>query len=184
MGNHNNVKQGFAEICKLSERYSKVSAIRSSESRGIQIRNSLKSFGRILLEIVSSEAELELHFQYSKGQSNLPRVFWIAILPKGRKVSNHSSVAICFSPDGKGAVSGIMDSVSSPQGLASAVRRNKGKMMIDLDSRGAKYNNKFINPLELEKDSFDPDKFVKHLVSSVSLMKELLDKKYAVTSYW
>lgn len=181
----NNIKQDLEEqftvICDLSRKYnSEKGAIRSSEPRGRKIVNRLTKFAETIHAQLSSEMQSFFTYQISKGQSNIPKIIWVSLVPRGRSVSESASVTMCFGTSGEGSVAGIMDAVTYPQGLFKPTKRlipgddiNLG-VNIDGAKPNSKYNNKFFNPLEFLERDFDAFACMKHINDSVELLNKRL----------
>lgn len=166
-------------ICKFSQRYnSKTGAIRSSEPSGVNLIKKMNHLGNDLLTILDNEFTQNFGVQVSKGQSNIPKILWVSLLPIGRSVSKSCSITMCFGRNGEGLVVGVMDSVLNPQGLAPRVKRTESDILVDVDGlrQTAKYNNKFFNPKEFLVDTLDERELVKHIEESSILLYKLLKK--------
>jgi len=173
------ISKHFTRICKLSLRSSTQGIpTRSSSPLGIKVSNALDEFANLINPLLDPEAALARSF--SKGQSNLPKVLWIAFLPKGRTVSTHISLAICFGPAGEGAVAGLMAPSTQASKLAPLVNRTStDRMQVNVDGpkSNTRYNDRFINPREFLMDDFDEESFLAHLYESSKLFSTLMQRK-------
>ncbi|MEW7985373.1 MAG: hypothetical protein AB2797_02695 [Candidatus Thiodiazotropha sp.] len=121
----------------------------------------------------------ELLKYVSKGQSTLPRVLWVAFLPRGHRVSTHASIAVCFGRRGEGVVLGLMEPAEMSLRLAPLIKRTEnGTPRVDVDgpNRSTRYNNRFINPKEMLVEEIDEVAFFQHIKYSVYLLEDLTRK--------
>lgn len=171
----------FSGICSFSKSYNSIKGtVRSSQPAGQRAIKKLNCFADTLLEMVKNDLATDISVQVSKGQSTLPRVLWVAFLPRGHRVSTHVSVAVCFGRRGEGAVLGIMEPAGISYQVAPLVKRTEnGNLQVDVDgpTQGTKYNNRFINPKEILADKFDKEAFLSHLKNSVELLVDLNQKR-------
>jgi len=177
----------FNSVCSFSKSYnSSKGTVRSSQPVGQRVIHKLNRFSNAIMEMVGNDLTMELSTYVSKGQSTLPRVLWVAFLPRGHRVSTHASIAVCFGRHGEGAVLGVMEPAGMSQRLAPLVNRtaNEG-LRVDVDgpNPSTKYNNRFINPKEMLVDEFDEGVFLSHIKDSVVLLAELLRKKQMDRSF-
>ncbi|MCP3893726.1 MAG: hypothetical protein GY706_03730 [Bacteroides sp.] len=128
-------------------------------------------------ECLNEDIRYKYWLQISKGQSNIPKVLWVSVLPKGKKVYSATSLTACFGINGEGIVVGVMDSVIRPQSIAPSVKRSEENILVDVDGikPRAKYNDKFLNPLEITKENFSQDEFAEHIRESSILIEKLYE---------
>ena len=176
-GTTGRIREQFEEVCRWAKTYDNTSwAIRSSTWEGRKILQALTALGKSVYEELDPSIAAFLSAQISKGQSNLPRVLWVALVPKGSRVSNQMSVVACFSPNGEGAVVGVMDSASFPRRLAPLVKRTDGELGVNVDGRSpnARYNDRFVNPKEFLVSEFDEQEFVDQMIDSAVTLVDLI----------
>ena len=118
----------------------------------------------------------EIKFSYGAGC--FPKVPWIAIVPKGKKVSNSISTCICFGKFGDGVVIGAMFPYPKKEGVYKTTdnRTIAGRINIKGSSSGSNYNNKFINPKDFLSSKLDEAKLLKHIRSSIEIMNTYLSE--------
>lgn len=166
----------LTKLCRMANRYSKsTTAFRSSSGEGV--------FVVLLLEQLSSELSRETNLRkfsniqitFSKGQSNIPKVFWVGAVPNSRTVSTSISVTICFGRKGEGIVVGLMVPKAGIFHELSTVTRTTGLMAVDVDGdkEGTRYNDCFINPKEWLANAIDVEKITAHFNHSLQMLSEL-----------
>ena len=102
------------KICSIAGRYNREKgAYTPSSGRGAYVVKNMEDIAKELTTILSLSNFGKLVTAVSKGQGNVPKVLWIAILPAGRTVGNSASVTICFGRQGEGIVAGLMVSKSA-----------------------------------------------------------------------
>ena len=118
----------------------------------------------------------EIKFSYGAGC--FPKVPWIAIVPKGEKVSNSISTCICFGKFGDGVVIGTMFPHPKQEGVykTEGMRTIIGRIDINGSSSGTKYNNKFVNPKDFLLSKLDEAELLKHILSSIEIMSTYLSE--------
>ena len=118
----------------------------------------------------------EIKFSYGAGC--FPKVPWIAIVPKGKKVSNSISTCICFGKFGDGVVIGTMFPYPKQEGVYKTEGRRTivGRIDINGSSSSTKYNNKFVNPEDFLSSGLDEAKLLKHILGSIEIMNTYLSE--------
>lgn len=174
-------KKLFTSICSFSKSYNSSNAtVRSSQPAGRRAIQELRKFSNSIIEAIRNDINTDLSSYVSKGQSTLPRVLWVAFVPRGHRVSTHASIAICFGRRGEGVVLGLMEPAEMSLRLAPLVKRtDKGTPKVDVDgpNPSTRYNNRFINPKEMLVEEFDEGAFLQHIKDSVDLLEDLTRKK-------
>lgn len=162
--------RNFRNICKASATaFASGKSVRSSSVEGQIAVSALQRFARRIQRIVPVPDGCTV--LVSKGQSNLPSVLWVAITKDGRMVSDGPSVAVCVGYRGDGAVAGLMDSATfRSAGFATVARSTSGKKIIDVDGPKIKYNDHFVNPLEIRATEKSAKPFIEHLRKSVAML--------------
>ena len=105
----------------------------------------------------------------SKGSGAFPKVPWITILPPGQTTSDGVYVGLCFDREGRGAVTGLAESVTSRKGLMVVNRSADSSLRINVNGSSAAtyYNDSFENPLEFTGKDFDENIFKTHISKSL-----------------
>ena len=120
--------------------------------------------------------QYEVKFSYGAGC--FPKVPWIAIVPKGKRVSNSISTCICFGKFGDGVVIGAMFPHPKKEGVYKTEDKRTIAGRIDINGNGSstKYNNKFVNPKDFLSSGLDEAKLLKHILSSIEVMNTYLSE--------
>ena len=134
------------------------------------------------LLVISKQIKSSLNLDLTKydvsisyGSGYFPKIPWVAITPKGKKVSNSISVCICFSRKGEGVVCGAMFPEIKKRGKYLTVsRRVISDDFIALIGGSAKtiYTNKFVNPKDFYKDKIDEKELLLQIENSLKLMDD------------
>lgn len=131
------------------------------------------------LLVISKYLKTKLDLDESKydstvsfGSGYFPKVPWIAVTIKGKKVSNSLSVCICFAKDGLGFVAGAMFSEEKKEGKYKTVTRENDFIDLMGGSSRTNYTNKFVNPKDFYKDKFEEDMLLDHLKASINLLND------------
>jgi hypothetical protein len=150
---------------------------RTNTDKAINVRANLERLGLWIRGEIASLSQKPFSVEISKGTTNVPKVLWICLLPSNQEPSNGVYVSICFDRKGRGLVCGFSESASNPKGLKT-VKRSESLLRIDVDGvrPGTKFNDTFVNPLEIFKEGFDEENFLKHLVTSLDLCENYLEK--------
>ena len=138
--------------------------------------------GRVADHVRSSLAEQLEGFEvkFSRGSGYFPKVPWVGIVPRGKKVSETMSVTICFSKDGTGLVVGAM--------FPYPVKDDQyGTQEIPLDGecginlKGGKhsthYNKKYVNPNIMMKNSVNADSLLGSIKQSLKILNAFQESK-------
>lgn len=161
-------------LCRVSRDYdSQKRPIRSSSLEGVEIVSMMTKLASLITATVLNTGNSgKFEVQRARGQSNLPKVLWLAIVPTGHKVSYHPCVAICFGRKGEGVVVGMLDSVTRPmfQELTRKRTGEAGVINVDGDKSDSRYNDHFLNPLEIRTEDLDAEVLVTHLSQSLELL--------------
>ena len=177
----------ISKLCILAGRYSKSKvAYSSSNGQGVNVVMTLERLADGLRKSLGLNKKTTFSVLVSKGQGNVPKIFWVSILPAGRGPSKAASVSICFGKNGEGIVAGLM--VPKVGGLHMLVQKERVKTEIlvdvDGDKEGTKYNNCFINPKEWLVDNLDGAEIQTHLLSSIELLAKLINEGQAGYAYF
>ncbi len=178
-----NFNQSFLEIFNFCEYYNSVkSAINADDKVAIGIKPAQKIIA-VHLEALLRDNNLSRIYkvEISKGQPSLPRVPWISIIRRGRRVYNCISVSICFGRAGNGVVIGLMKPVESDGFNIKTVDRIVTSDFIDLNSNklATSYNSRFVNPVALKKNEISQAKIEKLIMDSI-----MIEQAYMVDSLY
>jgi hypothetical protein len=167
------------KICSLAKKRNEVpDVVRSSSPFGLRVRSELDSVGNAILSALRRRQRrvAGLRATISKGATNLPAIFWVAIVPSGKTVSTGPSATICFGKRGEGVVCGLMTGGYFASSRLMCARRGKTAIKVDVDGPKAatRYNNKFVNPKEFLVPAINGAELVDHMVESVDLLLEFV----------
>lgn len=132
---------------------------------------------QVILKRVQTLLNLDIKkydINISYGSGYFPKVPWVGITPKGKKVSNSISTCICFSRTGEGIVCGAMFPEIKKKGQFVTVNRNlNGESYISLLGGAARtiYTNKFVNPVDFYINKINEN----DLMSQLSVSLKILD---------
>ena len=163
------VKNNLIDVCRFCERHQAV-VLKMTSPEAMDCKAKLE----MLKDELSGCFPRDWDIKYSSGNGNFPKVPYISFLPPGQKTSNGLYVVICFGKTGNGLVAGCTVSQTNKKAnsfLSSVQTVNRGPHpVIDVNGtmQTAKYNNCFVNPLEVLVDSIDEDVLVSHLRQSAS----------------
>ena len=165
-----NITEIIKEILIFSKHYDNQPALPSSSEGPKKTMAALEKLSLKITEKIAPELIDGFKIAYSKGAGSYPRVSWISIVPKNKRVSNSPSITTCFSRDGNGVVVGLMAPSNNKMNLKTVLRTN-GTTFLNVDgmSELARYNNQFLNPLELYLNNFIEDKYLNHITESLNL---------------
>lgn len=136
-------------------------AVRTGTPEATALKNLLRN---VALEVGASlehDSDQKPVIQIGCGNGYVPRVPWIFISLEGGPVSSKRGIAICFGRGGNGFVFGEMYPLGVSAGQTSRTRRKRDPFFIDVDgdSFQTRYNNRFINPVEVFVDAYDETHF-------------------------
>jgi len=160
-------------ICNFCKNYNNSPVLRTGSPESVVINNRLSKIATFLHSDLESE---KFDLSFSKGSGTVPKAPWVAINIKGRRVSNSISFVICFARTGEGIVLGLM-SPSSFKSSIPTVERTKIKENILIDYKDKnKYDDRFINPIELRFDDITIEKIQSHKhISCSKLLKDFIN---------
>jgi putative restriction endonuclease len=153
--------------------YETKGAVRSSDPLGVGIISSLRKL-KVEVELLLEANSIKFAVSISKGQSNIPRILYVAISRVAERLSTEPSACICFNEKGTGFVVGMMYPMSYLRVTKfQKVKRDPSDMLVDLSSKRSKsnFNNLFVNPKEFLIEDYFEDLFIEHLMDSVGLLK-------------
>ena len=159
-------------ICNFCKNYNNSPVLRTGTPESVVINNRLSKIAAFLNNDLDGE---KFDFSFSKGSGTVPKAPWVAINIKGRRVSNSISFVICFARTGEGIVLGLM-SPSSFKSSIPTIERTKSKANILIDYKDKnKYDDRFINPIELKFDDITIEKIQSHKhISCEKLLKDFI----------
>lgn len=166
----------ISKLCRMSDRYSKSkTAFRSSMGEGVLIVQYLEQLANALSKATNLSQYGNLQITYSKGQSNIPRVFWVGVVPNSRTVSTSVSVTICFGRNGEGIIGGLMIPRAGIYHDLKPIIRSSSKITINVDGDKAvtQYNDCFINPKEWITSEIEADSIISHLKGSLEMLSSI-----------
>ena len=165
-------KKTITSLCKLSKKYqNSKTAFTSSNGEGIYVIQFLEQLAFIITKKLSKDLE-GLEVKISKGQGKVPRIFWVSIIPNGQSPSESLSLTTCFGRTGEGLVSGLMIPKLGVLHDQETKKRSGEIIDVDGDKEAVRYNNCFVNPLEILIEEFVEVIYLNHLALSISLLRE------------
>jgi len=164
----------FVEVCGVcAQLASGKGAVPTNSPYARLARRLLERFAAEVMAKLSDVSWDHLQISVSRGQAVLPKILWVAITEKHSRVSQTTSIAVCFGRHGEGAVAGLIDTapVSERPGFQRIHRTRLGGMRVDVDGTkpATSYNDKFANPKEFLVQTFDGDELIAHLRGSFRL---------------
>ena len=177
------IEEAIKKVSVASDMYfQQKTAISSSSPRGVIIVNALKSLKKAIEAMLSTNnLSEEYRVTVSKGQSNLPRNLYVAVVRSLGKLSTEPCVCLCFNEQGTGFVLGMM----YPQNYMKntkyeKVRRNENEIKINLNSKRSKanFNNLYVNPMEFLVEAIDFREFENQLKESIQLLASEYKNEY------
>ena len=113
---------------------------------------------------------------HSVGKGRGAAVVWIDFLPPGQAANDGIYVSLCFGKNGTGLVAGCSISNTSKDKYKHIVTVQRPNPLIDVDGNGPgrKYNNGYINPLEVFAGNVNEELLLTHLRESIQKCKECL----------
>jgi hypothetical protein len=166
----------ITKLCRFAYRYNKSkTAFKSSSGEGAFVVQLLDEFARHLISQTKIKQYSNLQITISKGQSNLPKIFWVGIVPSSRTVSTSVSVTICFGRNGEGVVAGLMLPSAGTLHNLETVKRvpTSISVNVDGDKAGSQYNQLFINPKEFLVAEIKVEELIEHLNQSMQTLLEI-----------
>ncbi len=159
----------------LARRYSaSKKAFTPSNGEGVIVVQYLEDIAKILIQRSSIKSE-NLEVRISKGRGNIPKIFWVSILPKGFSPADTLSVTICFGRNGEGIVAGLMvPKLGGFHDIDTVSRSGENIINIDGDKDAVKYNDCFINPLEIRVVDFSEEKLFNHIDESIIMLNKII----------
>jgi hypothetical protein len=176
MTNNESFNKSILNICSFCQKYDKNSPISAGSATANAVRRDLQNLAEDLFSSLNEiyDASKELQATFSRGSGTFPKVPWISVLPKGKKVSNSISATMCFARTGKGMVLGIMTPAGYSLESLPSINRTEMSTYLDVDgSAKTRYNNLFMNPKEFLLPEISKESIVKHLLDSVQIMSKL-----------
>lgn len=131
-------------------------------------------------KLMAEEIEGKYVGSISYGSGYFPKVPWVALVSRGKKVSNFISTTICFGKQGNGIVMGAMLPKRRLEGDFKTFSHKRGECFV-VDVRGAStaaasYPNKFINPKDVRVEDINISLIKTHLSESIAIMDAYVKK--------
>lgn len=161
------------KLCAIAGKYNSTKgAYTPSSGEGAFVVKTMEKLAEELQQCLVLSTFGKLSVAVSKGQGNVPKVLWIAILPAGKTVGNSASVTICFGRQGEGLVAGLMVPKGGGHLLITPLKRKADEIRVNVDGdrEGTRYSNCYINPKEWLVAELDESGIIEHLTKSVELL--------------
>lgn len=173
------ISQLIDEICKLVAQPGRVGKSATRNPLSIQIEQDLQALEANLVSM--SLFPKEWTSDHSVGQGRGAAIVWIDFLPPGQTAHDGIYVCLCFGKSGNGLVAGCSISNISKDKYKHVATVQRQSPMIDVDgnSPGTKYNNGFVDPLEVFAGQVDEELLLRHLRESIQKCKEYLKETNA-----
>jgi len=165
------MKDSFIALCNFCEKYNNSpTPLKRNDPQCQPAQAALPEIQTWAKKHFSHFKGVAIGVDVSKGAGFYPKVPWICLLPPNQQANNGVYVSICFGSEGHGAVAGLAQSVTNPQGLHIFKRSKNKPLSIDVDGvrSTAKYNDCFQNPQEFLKDTFNEAQFKAHIEDSLT----------------
>ena len=160
----------FKSICNFCRNYNQSPALKTGSPESNIINSRLEAIAKYLYNDLDTSA---FDYSFSKGHGFVPKSPWVAINIKGKRVSTSISFVICFARSGDGIVLGLMSPSSFKSTVNTVIRtKNEGVLLLDYKDT-KKYDDKFINPLEIYFDDISIKKINNHKNSSCMKLLEI-----------
>jgi len=141
------------------------------DPRTKQVVINLRAFGGLIEPALHERGCAGFQTVVSEGHGAFPRYTWVCFLPRAQRVVEGVYAGICFDGRGAGALAGCMTSVTRSAGqLRTQTRSDTQK--IDVGN----FNHAFANPKEIPLAAFDMDDLIQHLVESLKIAHEVLER--------
>lgn len=170
------IDETLAKLCRLAGRYSKSQIpFRASAGEGVLVVQLLENLANQFSRQTKLKTLSNFQVTISKGQGNLPKIFWVAIVPTSRTVSTSVSATVCFGRRGEGLVAGLMLPRAGVLHTLTTVMRSGSELNVDVDGEkaGTQYNDCFVNPKEWLVSNIRSEEIIEHLDTSIDLLAEL-----------
>lgn len=175
-----NLSAAFVAVCDFCRDYPQIpGGLPTSDPRAQAVGDPLDFICSWLTQNFPNYGNFPLTAQRTVGAGAFPKVPWVCILPPKQSVADGVYVAICFDKNGKGVVAGCAKSASTAQALETVVRKRRGEPLeIDVDGSGdgTRYNDVFVNPLEILRDNFPGVDLEDHIRKSLKIAMEHLQQ--------
>ena len=163
----------FEATCRLvGSLENRKPAQRTGAGDGLSLRLLLGDIKTHLLEKINEDDLGKLFVKTGSGNGYVAKVPWIFISKEAGPVASKIGVAICFGRAGNGIVLGKMYpiGVSRGQEIRSTDKGSADFIDVDGDSINTRYNDRFVNPVQISVKS---DQFKKLDELIVSKLKTL-----------
>jgi len=170
----------FVHVGEFCSRTEFLKPIKSISNEAIEVKSSLMHAIDLLKKSLPKNTLSNLDFYHSKGAIFYPKVPWISIVASGNLPKRNLSTTICFARNGEGIVCGVL--LPSMRVLDhETINRTNNSKFIDVNGTNTptKYNNNFVNPVDIYFSEFSDQKLLLHITRSIDLMNSLETGKRA-----
>ena len=159
---------------------SKRTILRTGTQTARAATQALQAIQKNIENLVAEEINGKYLGSISYGRGYFPKVPWVALVSRGKKVSNSISVTICFGKQGDGIVMGAMLPNRKLDGEFKTYNHKRGERFV-VDIRGgsegaAAYPLKFINPKDVLLKDLNSSMTRDHLIESIAIMDAYIKK--------
>jgi hypothetical protein len=168
--------KAIRSLCSLAKRYElSKKAFTPSTGEGALVVHYLEvAAGNLKNKNVLGDHNLE--FKVSKGRGNLPKILWIAALPAGFSPADSLSVTICIGKKGDGIVFGLMvPQLGAFHDLDTQKRIGPNIIDVDGNNEALRFNNCYINPMEMRISELNETIIIDHMKKSIELLNKHIE---------
>ena len=153
-------------ICSLAGKLGKLEGTRTGTDDAKVLQQGLHKLRELVLSEVASRTTGDFHIRVGAGNGYVPRVPWIFVSKDPGPVSSNIGIAICFGRNGNGLVLGKMYPIGQGTGQTVRSKRRAEENFINVNgvSVTTRYNDRFVNPIEIYQRDIDFDKFFEYLL--------------------
>lgn len=170
------LNKALIEIGGFCSRTQDLTPTKSISPDAIRIKSILKDMICFFKDNLPNGVVKNLDFFYSKGAIFYPKVPWLSITAKGNLPKKNLSTTICFARNGEGIVCGVLLPSMRVLDFETVQRTNRAKFInVNGTNTPTKYNNNFINPIDIYFSNFSESLLLSHITESIELMKKLED---------
>jgi hypothetical protein len=168
------LQETLIKVGEFCSRTQFLKPIKSVSPGALEVKSSLMRAIELIKGSLPEETLLNLDFYYSKGAIFYPKVPWISIITSGNLPKKNLSTTICFARNGEGLVCGVLLPSMRPLDYGT-INRTTSSKFIDVNGTNTptKYNNNFVNPVDIYFSEFSEEKLKGHIVQSIALINFL-----------
>lgn len=170
--------KNITESC--AENNKKKTALKSGSISAKVTVNHLLALSKAIKTAIELDTSL-YSITVSYGAGFFPKVPWIGITNKGKRVSNSVSVTVCFSAYGDGLVCGAMLFKRKKKGIFQTIDRVGDCITLEGGSTKSEYTNRYFNPKDFYTNNLRTNELIKHLRDSLELMNKIHNSKELLT---